>query len=304
MSFWSIFGGGGKQPKSETEALVHIKNELTRASNGLSQYAQIAFSDVDAAVNESASNEMLAELVAFEERSQGIADSRFFYLLSIGYRNYTAWFVRGDARKYYLEKCVSLLRTAISMDSGNRDALEELASTLIDQKLVRNLDEGVRILTPLKEAGVMSSPLNSRFAAAKRQLGEIEPASNFSLCSFSDPSPGVFREERKRFRALFRLYKKQGDVDKLKEALDQYYKLAALVCVCYGDHDCNSGTIGWKYDLAVKTVKKVCKNIHQSFAINGYLDNCGFITKTDWKLFAATFGETSLSWDATTLGDA
>jgi hypothetical protein len=302
MSFWSIFGGGDKQPKSEAEALVHIKDELTQASNGLGKYAQIAFSDVDATVSESASNEMLAELVAFEERSEGIADSRFFYLLSIGYRNYTAWFVRGDARKHYLEKCVSLLRTAISLDSGYKDALEELASTLIDQKLVRNLDEGVRILTPLKEAGIMSSPLNSRFAAAKRQLGEIEPASNFSLCSFGDPSPAVFREERKRFRALFRLYKKQGDVDKLKEALDQYYKLAALVCVCYGDHDCNSGTIGWKYDIAVKTVKKVCKKINQSFAVNGYLDNCGFITKTDWKLFIATFGETSLSWDAATLG--
>ena len=105
------------------------------------------------------------------------------------------------------------------------------------------------------------------------------------------------REERKRFRALIRKYKKQGETDKLKASLEQYYNLAVLVTICYGDHDCNSGVSGWQYDDAVKIVPKLCNEIDFSFVRNGFLDKSNFISKNDWKTFVVVFGKSTKSFN-------
>jgi len=141
----------------------------------------------------------------------------------------------------------------------------------------------------------MPPHLNSILSKAHRQLGNIEQDNSFNLCSFEDPSPAVFREERKRFRALIRKYKKQNETDKLKTTLNNYYNLAVLVTICYGEHDCNSGVIGWQYDEAIKTVREVCDKIDFSFVEHGVLEKSNFISKNDWKTFVTVFGENSKS---------
>ena len=73
--------------------------------------------------------------------------------------------------------------------------------------------------------------------------------------------------------------------------LDQYYSLAVLVIICYGEHDCNSGVIGWQYDEAVNMVRKICNRIEVSFVTHRFLEKSNFISKNDWKTFVGVFGE-------------
>ncbi len=180
---------------------------------------------------------------------------------------------------------------------NNINAKSELGRLLIEEKVIRNLSKGIKILEDLENDGNMPLHLNSILSKAHRQLGNIEQDSGFNLCAFDDPNPAVFSEERKRFRALIRKYKKQNEIDKLRTTLNQYYNLGVLVTICYGEHDCNSGVIGWQYDEAIKTVRKVCNKIDFSFAQHGFLEESNFISKNDWKTFVVVFGESTKSFN-------
>lgn len=295
----SLFGDDTKKISTANDAVGQIAL-LNNISNGLGEYASIAFSEDNQSKKNEKALEMLSIITDVEKHSSQLKNSELFYSIAIAYRNYCAWFVRGDNRKQYLEKCVTYLNDAISIDSGNIDAKSELGRLLIEEKIIRNRSKGIEILEGLKNDGNMPSHLNSVLSKAHRQSGNIEQDSGFNLCGFKDPSPAVFREERKRFRALIRKYKKNNEIDKLKSTLDQYYNLAVLVTICYGEHDCNSGVIGWQYDEAIKTVRKVCDKIDFSIVRDSFLEQSNFISKNDWKAFVAVFGENTKSFNPTT----
>jgi len=266
---------------------------LNQISNGLGEYASYSFNKEDPSQKNQKAQKMLAAITDIEKKSTLLNDSTLFYSLAIACRNYCAWFVRGDERKIHLEKCVAFLNESISISPDNVDAKSELGRLLIEEKVVRNLSKGIVILEKLNTDGKMPSYLNSVLSKAHRQSGNLNLEDNFNLCAFKDPSPAVFREERKRFRALIRKYKNQKETDKLKITLNQYYNLAVLLTICYGDHDCNSGVIGWQYNEAINTVREICTKIDCSFVSHGYLVKSSFISKNDWKTFANVFGDST-----------
>ena len=270
---------------------------LNQISNGLGEYASFAFNEENPRKKNKKAQEMLSTISNIEKNSAGLKNSDLYYSIAIAYRNYCAWFVQGDERKFYLKKCVRLLNESISIEPDSINAKSELGRLLIEEKLIRDLSRGISILENLKQNGKMPSYLNSILSKARRQSGDIEQDDKFNLGAFNDPSPAGFREERKRFRALIRKYKKQNEIEKLKATLNQYYNLAVLVTVCYGDHDCNSGVIGWQYDEAINTVRKVCNKINCSFVTHGYLEQSNFISINDWKTFVNIFGESAKSFD-------
>jgi len=136
----------------------------------------------------------------------------------------------------------------------------------------------------------MPEYLNSILAKATRQSIGVKLESTYDLCSFKDPSPAVFREERKKFRELIRKFKKEKNTDSLKITLNQYYQLAVLVTTCYGEHDCNSGVRGNQYESAIKIVRNVCKDIDYSYITHGKIEKSNFISENDWKTFIKFFG--------------
>ena len=201
--------------------------------------------------------------------------------------------MRRTNRKKYLDKTISYLRESINISKNNTEAKSELGRLLIEEKVIRNLREGIEILKNLKSTNQMPDHLNSVLSKALRQNGDVELSTNYDLCGFKDPSPAVFREERKKFRALIRESKKSNDEEKLKQILNQYYNLAVLVTICYQDHDCNSAVSGSDYDKAIQTVKKICKKINYTYSNDGYIENSNFISANDWKTFKKVFGENS-----------
>jgi len=261
--------------------------ELEELSNGLGEYA-----NMNTLTDEitSKGDILLSKIEQIEVKTKNITDSKLSYALAIVYSNYSSWYRRGDERKFFLEKSIFLLNQSISLSPQNIEAKAELGHILIDYKIVRNLSKGIKLLEELQNNNELPTYLNSTLAEAKRKIGKIEN-NNFNLCSFQDPSPAVFREERKRFRALIRKYKKENKNELLKEVLNEYYSLAILVTFCYGEHDCNSGVSGRMYDEAIKIVNQRCNKINFSYLDNGRIENSGFISNNDWKTFIKVFGE-------------
>lgn len=263
---------------------------LKEISNGMGEYAICAYEETDIEIKRLKNQEMLKIITNIESESSNIRDTNFYYFLAIAYRNYCEWFVRGDNKKIYLNKTISYLKKSLEYSSDNIQASAELGELLIEKKIIRNLSEGIKILENLKSRGQMPNYLNSTLSKALRQNGEIEIVHSYNLCQFIDPSPAVFREERKKFRALIRKYKKIDDQNKLKHILNQYYNLAILVTICYGKHDCNSAVSGQDYEIATKIIKKMCNKINFTFQENGYIENSNFISENDWKIFKKIFG--------------
>lgn len=270
---------------------------LNEISNGLGEYASCSFNELNIDIKHKKGQEMLSIITSIEKNSIESSDTNLFYSIAIAYRNYCAWFVRGDERKKYLEKSILFLNKSISVSSKNIDAKSELGRLLIEEKVVRDLSKGINILEKLQDANQMPEYLNSVLSKAIRQNKGVKLENTYDLCSFNDPSPAVFREERKRFRELIRTFKKEKNIDSLKTTLNQYYQLAILFTVCYGEHDCNSAVGGIQYDNAIKIVKNICKKIDYSYTIHGKIVKSNFISENDWKTFINIFGNNSNSFD-------
>ena len=272
---------------SSNQDVNNYIQRLEELSNGFGEYANIQTITKEIEIK---GNELLSQIEQIEELTKSIIDSKLSYALAIAYHSYCSWYKRGDEQKYFLEKSLSLLNKSIVI-SPNNEAKAELGHLLIEKKAVRNLAKGIELLEELNQNNQMPSYLNATLSKAKRQLGEIQNNS-FNLCVFKkDPSPAVFREERKRFRALIRQYKKENRVELLKITLTEYYNLSILVTLCYGNHNCNSAVAGYEYNEAIKIISKVCEHISFSFLDNGVILNSKFISNNDWKTFIKTFGE-------------
>ena len=263
---------------------------LDEISNGIGEYASCSFNESNIDIKNKKGQKMLSIITSIEKNTTESDDTNLLYSIAIAYKNYCAWFVRGEKRKDYLKKSISFLNKSISASSNNIDAKSELGKLLIEEKVVRDLSKGIKILEKLKNTNQMPEYLNSVLSKAIRQNNGVTLDNTYNLCSFNDPSPAVFREERKKFRKLIRTFKKEKNIDNLKTVLNQYYQLAVLVTVCYGEHDCNSAIAGFQYETAIKTVKNICKKIDYTYTTHGKIVKSNFISENDWKTFIKFFG--------------
>lgn len=270
---------------------------LDEISNGLGEYASCSFNESNIDIKNKKAKEMLSIIVSIEKNNIASNDTNLFYAIAIAYRNYSAWFVRGNEKKKYLDKSILCLNKSILLFEDNMYAKSELGRLLIEEKLVRDLSKGINILEKLRDVNQMPEYLDSTLAKATRQKNGVELTNIYDLCSFVDPSPAVFSEERKRLRELIRIFKKEKNIDNLKIALDQYYQLAVLVAVCYGEHDCNSAVAGIQYNNAIKIVNNICKKINYTYLAHGKILNSNFVSENDWRTFVNVFGNNTDSFD-------
>lgn len=276
----------------ETDNPLILVEYINKISNDLGKYAF----EENIRIKAKKAKDVLPILDEIENRCLSLKNSDLFYAIAVAYHNYCKGFVRGEERQQYLNKIVYFLKKSISLSPDNCNSIVLLGALLIEQKLVRDLPEGIRLLENAKRNGNMPTYLNSTLAKARRQSGNIN-LKKLSLCEFKkDPSPAVFREERKRIRAFIQKYKKENNSEKLKTVLNHYYNLAVMVTLCYVEHDCNSAVIGWQYDDAIKIIKDTCSKIDCSFTTHGYLIKSNYISKNDWKTFVTVFGETKLQF--------
>ena len=256
----------------------------------LTNYGECMFEE-DKIVKNKKGKEMLSVIATIEKNYRDSKDDELFYNMAIAYRNYTAWFIRGNEKKYFLEKAIQNLRKAILLSPENIDARYELSRLLINEKSIRDLEEGIEIAEIMKSEGKMPLPLNSVLARAKRQFSGVEITGIFDLCSFAkDPSPAVFREERIKFRTLIRNLKKEKNLDDLKNVLNQYYQLGVMFTVFFGDSDSSSSFGGNARMDAQEMIPKICKEIQYTYLENGRIFNCNYISENDWKNFVKVFG--------------
>jgi hypothetical protein len=264
-----------KQTNQNTQTLEELINEVYDIGSGMGEYVAFEMTEKEKILK---GKEMLSRIDTIEVKSIKHKSDELYYALAIAYRNYSSWYQKGDNRKKYLVKSVFLLeKTSNEYTEGHA----ELGRLLIEKKLIRDLSRGYNILKKLNDKNILPSYLNSTLSKANRQLGNIKVKEEYSLCQFiNDPSPAVFREERKRFRALIRQYKKEGKFKKIKKVLENYYNFGILVSLCYTGKDCRSG----HYDRAKKIVEENCNKINDSYKKSGRIDT-DFISDNDWKYF-------------------
>ena len=260
-------------------------SQLKTISNGTGEYFNKKPLNNDIKLK---GNKMLKLIQDIESQTRNIKDSNLYYEFAIAYNNYTSWYIRGEDRKEYLLITTALLEKAIDLSENNIKAKELLGKLLINEKLIRDFNQGQEILNDLKSKNELSSSLNSILQKANKQI-KIEK--NYNFCKFKDPSPAVFREERVLFRALIKKYKKEKNTQELEKTLNDFYTLAVLVTMCYGNSDCNSTTSETKYEQAILIMKKNCKRIRYTFSQNGYITNSSFLSSSDWKHFDFVFGK-------------
>ena len=171
-------------------------------------------------------------LKVVNEVTEGFAadskNPKLFYWLGIAWRNFTAWHVRGDERKEYLEKSVSYYDKALNLSRDtlpvqlpvdkrhNADYLDQidiagdLGDLLVNEALIRDLDRAEQVLQFVYE-----------------NTDEYEPC----LCAYAD------------------LFYKKGDYQKCIEVAETIQNRA----VAHAEQEWNKMVRGEVSDLAKQT---------------------------------------------------
>lgn len=95
--------------------------------------------------------DMLNTIKRTEKEAYKIKSCELFYEVGVAYRNYCAWYVRGDERKVYLEKSVDYFKEAYNYSSrlpfknksqfyhlDKTRIIGDLCNLLVNQRLVRD----------------------------------------------------------------------------------------------------------------------------------------------------------------------
>lgn len=182
-----------------------------------------------------------------------IKDARLAFWLGTAWRNYTAWYVRGDERKPFLEKATAYFRHAFKLAKNQlpvRLLLEkrhyigyldqitiasDLGFMLVGEAIIRDLDEAERILAFVAENTQEYEPCLCPYAELYYKRGNYKKAAEVALDACErvkhspewkdDILPGPIGIAGMAYRALGRNAKKQG---KIKEAAGWYQKIVNL----------------------------------------------------------------------------
>jgi len=175
---------------------------------------------------------MLNTIERIERECPDVDSAELNYWLGIAWRNFTAWYIRGEERRGYLEKAVSYLEKAYEIEkrfSGNRwkQYAGEWGRLLIDEKIVRDLEKGITILEELYINETDYEPTLYHYADGLYKKGEFEKAAEVALELINRAAktelfkdgvpPGLKKIAAKVDRALIRKYKKEGSLNKAIE---------------------------------------------------------------------------------------
>jgi len=251
-----------------------ILETLMRLTNGVGDYAPRPGNDPNRAAPA-----MLSEIRRVEREIRAETTAPIEYKLAIALRNYTAWYVRGESRKAFLEEVVSHLTRSLIIDPQQCGAKCELARVQIDEQQVRDLPNAMRLISELEKDELLPDWLSSFAARARRWSGLMMVADNSDF-SGMDPSPAVFAEERTKLRKLLVDRLKTKDMEAARRVGKRLYNLALLVAYLYGDHDCGSSVTGAMYDRAHQQMRTVASKFNFSFM--GPIQGARFLSSRDY----------------------
>jgi tetratricopeptide (TPR) repeat protein len=163
------------------------------------------------------------------------------YWLGLALRNFTAWFIRGEERKVYLEKAIRHLERAYALSEGTipneypqdkRNILDyidrntiacEIGYLLIEERVVRDIEKGITYLKPVFETTKDYYPAFCALAEAFYKLGDYLKATEIAFEShrratesleFKDHIPtSPLSIAGKSLRAEAKECKKSGDIN-------------------------------------------------------------------------------------------
>jgi hypothetical protein len=232
---------------------------------------------------------MINEIDEVEKLLHNNTSSTYEYGLGIAIRNYCAWYVRGDERTKYLQRTILHLKKAIDIN-GLAEAKVELASILIEEKQVRNLEMALKLAHELKEAELLPNWMQSIVEKAKRWSGKADLPSNNDFSDLS-AAPAVIQEERTKLRKLIIYAFKAKDIEKATILVSRLYNLGLLAAYLYGGWSGSSGVIGSEFDAATKELQRVKSSLN--FGYMGRISDAGFLSVMDYKRIEKIFGPKS-----------
>ena len=257
-----------------------IENRLLNLSEGMEILAPGLEAD-----HQKVGEQMIEEINQLENQIRTVIDPNLEYLFGIALRNYTAWFVRGDDRKSFLERAVIHLKKAAEM--GSSDALIELTRILIEEKLVRDLDNALKIAGRLQQEKQLPEWLIPAVEKAKRWSGKIDIPNDSDFSELS-ATPAAIREERTKLRKILIDLVKSGNHTSGINVAKRLYNLGLLAAYLYGDFDGSSGVSGESFDAAAAKLGKV-KNKFK-FDYLGRITDANFLTLTDYNRIEKMMG--------------
>ncbi|MCP4256020.1 MAG: hypothetical protein GY774_00670 [Planctomycetes bacterium] len=146
------------------------------------------------------------------------------YWLGIAIRNYTAWFIRGDERKQYLQTAILHLENAYTLSGGSQqdDIACVLGCMFIDEAVIRDLKKGVFYLKPIFDSTEDYQPAFCSYAEAYYKLGDYAEAIHIGLELnrrakrqewHSGPPTAPMNTVSKSYRVLAKDSKKKGKIE-------------------------------------------------------------------------------------------
>lgn len=210
---------------------MFFKMTVSRAIESLKEVASFE------SATQASQAEMLNIIEKVEKQHPDSNSAQLEYWLGVAWRNYTAWFVRGDDREEYLLKAADHLQRAYDIEisgSGLNWAIYAgaLGSLLVNEAIVRDLERAIPLLEKLFKSTQSYDPLLCSYADALYKAKEFEAAAEVASAlhqraesseeweDFVPPAP--MRIAAKAYRAQVRQFKKKGQ---LKEAVEVSEKL-------------------------------------------------------------------------------
>lgn len=172
------------------------------------------------------------------EREYPCTDSaELAYWLGGAWRCYTAWFIRGDDRKPYLEKTAMYLERAYTLEKSSSGVkwmtyASVLGGLLVEEAMIRDLQRGIPLLESVFQSTQDYEPLLCTYAEGVYKTGDYQKAAAIAteLHRRAKKSnewkdivpPAPMRIAAMAYRAQIKQLKKDG---KTKEALAVSEKL-------------------------------------------------------------------------------
>ncbi len=129
---------------------------------------------------------MLKAIEKVETQHPNSNSAELEYSLGIAWRNYTAWFIRSDERKPYLEKAVMQFAKAYTLEKGSSGTkwtsyASELGALLVEEALIRDLERGIPLLEAVFQSTRDYEPLLCTYAQAIYKSGNIQKAAAVAI---------------------------------------------------------------------------------------------------------------------------
>lgn len=198
-------------------------------------------------------NNMLKVIGEVEQYASDLRNPRLAYWLGIAWRNFTAWHIRGDDRKEYLDKAVFCFDKALQLakdtlpiqlplekrhDAAYLDQIDiagELGHMLVEDAPIRDLDRAEKVLQFVFDNTDEYEPCLCAYAELFYKRGDYLKSAEIGLnisdmCAKSpewkdDPPPAPLGIVGSAYRALAKQAKKEGRTD---EAMQIFQKMKDL----------------------------------------------------------------------------